>query len=102
MIAHVVLLKIRADVPAERVERVFGALSGLRRKIPGLLSFEGGPYDSPEGLNRGYTHGFRMTFTDAAARDTYLPHPEHELVKGLVLEVLEGGLEGVLAFDYAS
>jgi hypothetical protein len=97
-----VLLKIRPDVTDEQVDEVFAALAGLVGSIPGLLSFSGGPYSSPEGLNRGYTHGFSMTFSDAAARDAYLPHPEHEQVKALVLAVLDGGLDGVLAFDHAS
>jgi hypothetical protein len=102
MITHMVLLKIRKDVPHTQVERVFAALAGLKGRIPGLLSFSGGPYTSPEGLQRGFTHGFCMTFDRAASRDAYLTHPEHENVKLLVLEVLEGGLEGVIAFDYAS
>lgn len=102
MITHLVLLRIRDDIPAHEVERVFDMLAGLRAKIPGLLSFSGGAYSSPEGLARGYTHGFVMTFADARARDLYLPHPEHEKAKELVLGVLDGGLDGVLAFDYAS
>lgn len=102
MIHHLVLLKVRPDVPAAAVEHVLGRLAALRAEIPGLLSFAGGPYSSSEGLHRGYTHGFVMTFTDAAARDAYLPHPAHEAVKGLVLEVLDGGLAGVLAFDFES
>jgi hypothetical protein len=102
MITHLVLLKIRADATTDEVEGVFAALAGLKDKIPGLLSFSGGAYDSPEGLNRGFTHGFSMTFSDVAARDRYLPHPEHEKVKLLVLGLLDGGLEGVVAFDYAS
>lgn len=102
MITHVVLLRIRKDVPKKEVDRVFAALAGLRGKIPGLLTFCGGPYSSGEGLNRGFTHGFCMTFGDASARDAYLLHPEHEKVKKLVLAVLDGGLDGVTAFDYAS
>jgi hypothetical protein len=102
MIHHMVLLKIRKNVPRSQVDQVFAALAGLKKKIPGLLSFAGGPYSSPEGLGRGYTHGFCMTFTDSKARDAYLPHPEHEKVKELVLGVLDGGLDGVLAFDFES
>ncbi len=100
MIVHLVLLKIRTDVPDDRVRDVFEAIGGLREKIDGIESFHWGPYSSHEGLNRGFTHGFSMTFTDAAARDAYLPHPEHEAVKEQVLSVLEGGIDGVLAFDY--
>jgi hypothetical protein len=102
MMTHVVLLKVRPDVEAQQVEAVFAALGALKNKIPGILTFAGGPYSSPEGLNRGFTHGFVMKFSDAAARDVYLDHPEHEKVKGQVLEVLEGGLDGVTAFDFDS
>ena len=102
MITHMVLLRIRKDVPKRQVDDVFAALAGLRAKIPGILSFSGGAYSSPEGLQRSFTHAFCMTFADARARDRYLPHPEHEKVKEQVLGVLDGGLDGVIAFDYAS
>ncbi len=39
-----------------------------------------------------------MTFTDAAARDAYLPHPEHQRV---VAEMLAPIVADVLAFDLA-
>jgi hypothetical protein len=102
MITHMVLLRIRKDAPRKDVDRIFHELALLKEKVPGLLSFSGGPYSSPEGMEKGFTHGFCMTFRDAAARDVYLPHPEHERVKKLVLAALDGGLDGVVAFDYAS
>jgi hypothetical protein len=102
MITHMVLLRIRKDAARKDVDRIFTELALLQRKIPGLLSFSGGPYSSPEGMQKGFTHGFCMTFTDAAARDVYLPHPEHERVKAQVFQVLDGGVDGVVAFDYAS
>ena len=64
--------------------------------LPGLQSFEGGPYSSPEGLNKQWTHAFIMTFDKAASRDAYLPHPEHERVKGIVAPQLAD----VIAFDF--
>jgi hypothetical protein len=100
MIHHLVLLRFRRDVSPEALAEVFMALDDLRHRIPGLLSFAGGPYASPEGMQRGYTHGFAMTFHDAAARDAYLPHPAHERVKARILPLLEGGLDGVVAFDF--
>ena len=102
MITHVVLLRLKNDLSKKQVEHVFAELAALRGKIPGLQSFAGGPYSSPEGLNRGYTHGFTMTFTDASARNVYLDHPEHVKVKETVLGALDGGIDGVVAFDYAS
>ncbi|MFN0008684.1 MAG: Dabb family protein [Planctomycetota bacterium] len=102
MITHVVLLRLRKTVPKAEIDRVFDRLAALKQRIPGLITFSGGAYSSPEGLHQGYTHGFVMTFADAAARDAYLPHPEHEKVKKLVLDVLDGGLDGVVAFDFES
>ncbi|MBI2808917.1 MAG: Dabb family protein [Planctomycetes bacterium] len=94
-IHHIVLVKFPA-AKAHRMAELFGALDGLRKVIPGFESIEGGAYSSPEGLNQGYTHGFVMVFADAAARDVYLGHPEHEKVKQAFLP----DLEGVIAFDF--
>ena len=102
MITHVVLLKIAKNVSDEDVDRVFEELSSLRSKIPGIVSYSGGTYASDEGLNRGYTHAFTFVFTDDKARNEYLPHPEHMRVKGHLIEVVEGGLDGICAFDYVS
>jgi hypothetical protein len=38
-----------------------------------------------------------MTFTDAAARDAYLPHPDH---KAVGRDLLRPIVEEVLVFDY--
>ena len=97
-IVHCVLLKtIGAD------DAIIEALDSLRKLIgvvPGLLTFEGGKYSSPEGLNRGFSWGFVMTFSDATSRDNYLVHPAHVAAAAGVLAVCEGGLAGVTAFDY--
>jgi len=53
---------------------------------------------SDEGLNQGYTHGFLMTFESIAARNAYLPHPEHERVKAELLLYIDS----VIAFDFES
>ena len=96
MIYHAVLLKLKPEVSQAKVEEIFRELAGLQKLIPGLLSFSGGAYSSPEGLNRGYTHGFLMTFSDAGARNGYLPHPEHERVKAIIVP----NLDDVVAFDW--
>lgn len=102
MITHMVLLKIKKSASEQEVERVFAEIEALKTKIPGILSFAAGPYSSPEGFNKGYTHGFCTTFKDAKSRDVYLPHPEHERVKAKLVALLEGGLDGGVAFDFES
>ncbi|HOE97006.1 MAG TPA: Dabb family protein [Candidatus Sumerlaeota bacterium] len=100
MVNHIVLLKVRANVRPEIVEGLFGELEALRDKIPGITSFTGGPYSGPKGINKGFTHGFIMRFSDAGARDVYMDHPEHEVVKVRLREVLEAGPESLVAFDF--
>ena len=95
-IKHMVILKFKPEVPQATIDDLFRQLAGLQDQIAGILDFSGGPYSSEEGLNGGYTHGFCMTFKDAAARDAYLPHPDHEVVKGNIIP----NIDGVIAFDY--
>ena len=98
---HLVLLRIRADADGA------GVIEALRRMatggaIDGLSGFSGGAYDSPEGLGHGFTHAFQLTFDSAAARAAYLPHPEHERAKAVVLAAIAGGVgDSILVFDYA-
>ena len=99
-VKHVVLVRLKRDTPPDQIRALFQTLAGLRDKIPGLLDFSGGSYSSPEGLGKGYTHGFAMTFADEASRDAYLPHPDHERAKALIIPLLDGGLDGVVAFDW--
>ncbi len=96
MIKHIVLLKMKSDTPAATVAEINDALAGLKDKVSGIVDYAWGPYSSDEGLNQGFTHGFIMTFESAAARDAYLPHPEHEKVKALVI----ANIDGVIAFDF--
>ena len=99
-VKHVVLFKFKPATPAARIRQIFAALDALRPTVPGLLDFSGGAFQSNEGFGRGYTHGFVMTFADAVSRDGYLPHPEHERVKQMIVPELEGGIDGVLVFDW--
>lgn len=96
MINHVVLFRWKPGTSQAKIDEIYRELEGLKRLIPGLQSFSGGPYSSREGMNQGYTHGFIMTFTDAPARDAYLPHQEHERVKAIIVP----HLEHVVAFDW--
>ena len=99
-VKHAVLVRFRADATPAQVDAAMADLAGLKDRIPGLLSFSGGTNMSSEGLHKGFTHGFVMTFADVAARDRYLPHPEHEAAKARVIPLIDGGIDGVLVFDW--
>lgn len=90
-VKHIVVFKYKASATPAQIEEVTAAFKALKNKIPGITSFEYGVNNSPENLNKGFTHIYLLTFKDAAARDTYLPHPEHKKFGDLLgkLGVLE-------------
>ncbi len=90
-VKHVVVFKYKASATPEQIQEVTEAFKALKGKIPGILSFEYGTNNSPENLNKGFTHVYLLTFKDAASRDAYLPHPEHKKFGELLgrLKVLE-------------
>lgn len=96
MVRHFGVLKFKPAISEEQIAECFQALKDMVGKIPGLLDMEYGPYDSSEGLNEDFTHGFIMTFDTKESRDAYLPHPIHEKVKELVVP----RLERAVVFDF--
>lgn len=98
-IRHIVLLKARADLPAGELDGVFAQLAALKAVIPGMLDCHASANVSPEGISRGFTHAFTMDFVDAAARDAYLPHPDHKAAGRRLRSAAEGGRDGLLVID---
>lgn len=96
MTKHFGMFQFKEGISNTEIENCFISMKGMIGKIPGFSKMEYGPYDSTEGLNDGYTHGFIMTFDSPESRDAYLPHPVHEKVKDLVVPKLER----VAVFDF--
>jgi hypothetical protein len=78
MVRHIVVFKYKEDASEAQIETITKAFASLQEKIPGIVSLEHGVNNSPEGKNLGFTHVYLLTFENEAARDTYLPHPEHQ------------------------
>lgn len=95
-VRHVVCFKYKKGTPAGKIAEISGAFAALEKKIPGIVAFEMGENNSPEGLNKGFSHCYIVTFKDAAAREVYLPHPEHKKFVGL----LKPHLEDVFVIDF--
>ncbi len=96
-IRHVVLVSFKPDAD---IATLFARLKDLQTSIPGIMAITAGSDTSPEGLQRGNTHGFTVDFVDAAARDAYLPHPEHQKLGGMIVAAAEGGINGVTVLDW--
>ncbi len=96
---HVVIFKYKPTATKQQIEKVTQAFGDLKNKIPGIISFEHGTNTSPENKNMGFTHAYLVTFENAAARDAYLPHPEHKKFGELLGQL--GVLEDAFVLDYA-
>lgn len=77
-VQHLVLFQFKDGTSDRDLGNILDAFEGLPAQIPGITGFQWGVNNSPEGLARGFTHGFMITFKDTAARDAYLPHEAHK------------------------
>ncbi len=98
LLRHIVLFKFKEDTSTEElatIEKTFAALPG---KIPQIVDFEWGTNNSPEGLDKGFTHSFFVSFKNEEDRAIYLPHPDHKAF----IAVASPHIDDVLVLDYWS
>jgi hypothetical protein len=93
---HLVLFKFKDNVTADSIAIVERAFSALPSKIKEMRGFEWGTDNSPEGIAKGFTHSFLVTFHSEEDRAIYLPHPDHKNFSSIVGPLLED----VLVLDY--
>ena len=93
---HVVAFKFKPSASSAQIQQVVDEFRGLKKKIPQVQSFEWGPNISPEKHDKGFTHGFLLTFASEKDRDAYLVHPEHKAFAQLVGPVIDD----VFVIDY--
>jgi Stress responsive A/B Barrel Domain len=98
MVRHVVVFKYKKEASEEQIATITKAFATLQEKILGILSFEHGVNNSPEGKNLEFTHVYVLTFESETARDAYLPHPEHQKFGELLRE--SGIFEDAFVVDY--
>ena len=99
MIRHIVLTRFREGTPEESITALYAGLAALTARLPGASGFAGGRSTSPEGIDRGYHHGFVVDFATWADLKTYADHPEHQALGARLVALSEGGLDGVLVLD---
>ena len=96
LLRHVVMFSFLEESYPDGVTAVEDAFRELSAKIPEIHSFEWGINNSPEGLDKGFTHVFFVTFKSEADRAVYLPHPDHLAF----VDVLKPHLDQVMVLDY--
>lgn len=97
MIRHILFVRFKPETSTLSIEEVRTAFKEMPSKIEGIVGVEWGLNISPENLNKGYTHCIMMTFIDKNARDNYLPHPDHNILK----EIFGAILEEIIVLDYS-
>ncbi|WP_297337803.1 Dabb family protein [Algoriphagus sp.] len=96
VLRHVVYFSFKEESSQEDIQGVIDAFRDLQNEIEGIKGFEWGVNSSPEGLNKGLTHAFTLTFHSEEDRDAYLPHPAHKRFG----EILGPHLKDVTVVDY--
>ncbi|BBN20778.1 protein MpPKC12 [Marchantia polymorpha subsp. ruderalis] len=96
-IKHVVLLKFKDELTAEKIQQLIDDYAALPAKIDVMKGFEWGTDVSTENLHQGYTHAFISTFDSKEGRDAYVVHEVHQEYAG----VLIANIEKICVFDYS-
>lgn len=78
VLRHVVMFGFKPEVSSEQVKEVEDAFCKLPEQIDLIKGYEWGTDCSPEGLQKGLTHCFFLTFHTEADRNAYLVHPAHK------------------------
>ncbi len=95
---HIVCIKFKEGTPAAEIERIEKEFAALPSKIEAIKGFEWGTNVSPEGLDKGFTHAFLVTFKDKAGLDVYLPHEAHKAF----VEGLKPHMADAIVIDYVA
>ncbi len=99
MIRHCALFRFKPDTGEERIGELLAGFVTLSEKVDGMKNVLVGPNVSDEGIDKGFAHGLIVDFPNEQARDAYLVHPAHLAHAEAVVACLDGGLDGVVAFD---
>lgn len=99
MIRHIVLVKFKPEAAEAEIAAILDGLSALVAALPGAQGFTGGRSDSPEHMERGYTHAFVIDFDGWPDLAAYAGHATHRALGARLVENAVGGRDGILVMD---
>jgi hypothetical protein len=88
-LVHMVSFKFKTSATPDQIAKVEEAFRALKKSIPQIKSYEWGTNVSPEKHDKGFTHGFILSFASDKDRDAYLVHPEHKAFGAMLGPILE-------------
>ncbi|MEI6714577.1 MAG: Dabb family protein [Verrucomicrobiota bacterium] len=95
-VRHIVSFKFKPDATPADIQKIEEGFASLKSKISQVQSIEWGKDISPEGLAKGFTHMWVVTFANMQSLKTYIDHPDHVAFVNL----LKPSLEDVFVFDF--
>lgn len=95
-VRHIVSFKFKPEATPAEIQKIETGFAELKAKIPQVQSIEWGKDISPEGLAKGFTHMWVVTFANMPALKTYIDHPDHVAF----VTLLKPSLEDVFVFDF--
>ena len=78
MVSHVVLLKIKSNIPLHEITSLTDALIGLKRSIPELIDMQAGINFSQR--SKGFDIMLISQFNTKEDLNLYMNHPAHRTV----------------------
>jgi hypothetical protein len=96
VLRHVVIFKFKETSSEEDIAKIEKVFAALPKKIDAIVDFEWGTNNSPEGLDKGFTHCFLVTFNSEKGRAAYLPHKAHQEF----VELLKPHMADAMVIDY--
>src|SRR3990167_2741223 len=100
MIRHTILFKIKPGISKEAAEMAFANLIALKNKLSGIVTMIGGKCELHEGKGGDiFTHAFSIDFKDREAVNSFLNNPVTHPAKEGIINIADGGYEGLVGFD---
>ena len=96
VLRHIVNLKYKKEATEVELNEAVNAFLNLKKEIPEIKNIEWGLNDSKEGVSKGFTHAFTLTFKDDHAREIYLFHEAHIALVNKIGPLIDD----VLVMDY--
>lgn len=96
MIRHILFVTFNDNVLPGEIEVVRWIFLRIPMFVEGVTRVEWGVNDSSENKSSGHTHCVLMTFADDSARQNYLPHPVHQVLKSILCPALQD----IVVFDF--
>lgn len=106
VVYHVLLIRFTEETSEAKINAIWKLFEDLPNGsdgVEGIISVQCGSNNSPEGLNKGFTHSVVMLFDSVSSRDTYTGTSTQPAVsKHLALqEVFLPTIKDIIVLDFS-